>query len=232
MKSVFVSVVFTMLCMHMKAQKTADEVIAKTLAAQGGYEKLKAIQSVKSQGTFEIQGQKIPYNSYQIHDKVSKSEIVFNGMQQYQIQFKDSGYVFSQFQGMQAPERMTPEDLKQNEDGLDLQGVLVDYAKKGYTVELMEREDVDGVDAIQLKVNLKYGKTQFYFIDPDNYYVIRIKTKGISNGQEYTNVTDYYNFKSTTSGVILPHTIGNLTFENIEINVPIDQKIFEVKKAN
>ncbi len=96
---------------------------------------------------------------------------------------------------------------------------------------MLEPEDVDGVDAIQLKVNLNTGKTLFYFIDPENYYPIRIKTKGISNGQEYTNVTDYYNFKATSNGIIIPHTIGNLSFDNIEINVPIDQKIFEIKKA-
>ncbi|MBP6793616.1 MAG: hypothetical protein KA143_01100 [Saprospiraceae bacterium] len=213
------------------SQKTADEVIAKVIAAQGGYEKLKAIQTMKLLGTLEIQGQKIPYNTYQIHDKVSKSELTFNGLQQYQIIYRDSGFVFSAFQGMTAPERMTPEDIKQGQDGLDLQGVLVDYAKKGHSVELLEPEDVDGVDAIQVKVNLNTGKTQFYFIDPDNYYPIRIKTKGISNGQEYTNVTDYYNFKATSNGIILPHTIGNLSFDNIEINVPIDQKIFEIKRS-
>lgn len=213
------------------AQKTADVVAVKIIEAQGGLAKLKTIQSIKQQGNIEFSGQKIPYNIYVLHDKILKTEFTFIGLTGFQLMAKDSGFQFSPFQGMTAPERMTPEDIKQGQDNLDLQGLLIDYAQKGHSIELMEPEDVDGVDAIQLKVNLQSGKTLFYFIDPDNYYIIRTKVKGISNGQEFTNVSNYYNFKTTSGGIVFPYTVDNITFDHIEVNVPIDQKIFEIKKS-
>lgn len=231
MKSFFVTFLFSMIFNSGIAQKTADEVVAKVIEAQGGLTKLKSIQSVKQQGNIEFSGQKVPYNVYIIHDKILKIEFTFNGLTGYQLMAKDSGYQFSPFQGMTSPERMTAEDIMQGQDNLDIQGVLIDYAQKGHSIELMEPEDVDGVDAIQLKVNLKSGKTLFYFIDPDTFYIIRTKVKGISNGQEYTNISNNYNFKTTSNGLILPYTVDNITYDNIEVNVPIDQKIFEIKKT-
>lgn len=229
------SITFILLCCTLTfsayAQKTADEVAAKVLEAQGGLAKLRSIQSIKQQGNIEFSGQKIPYNIYVLHDKILKTEFTFSGLTGFTLMAKDSGYQFSPFQGMTAPERMTPEDINQGQDNLDLQGVLIDYAQKGHSIELMEPEDVDGVDAIQLKVSLKSGKTLFYFIDPDNYYIIRTKVKGISNGQEYTNFSNFYNFKTTSNGFVFPYTVDNVTFDNIEVNVPIDQKIFELKKT-
>jgi hypothetical protein len=231
MKSCIVTLFLSLVYSVGIAQKTADEVVGKVIEAQGGLTKLKSIQSIKQQGNIEFSGQKVPYNVYIIHDKILKVEFTFNGLTGYQLMAKDSGYQFSPFQGMTTPERMTAEDISQGLDNLDIQGVLIDYAQKGHTIELMEPEDVDGVDAIQLKVNLKSGKTLFYFIDPDTYYIIRTKVKGISNGQEYTNISNNYNFKATSNGVILPYTIDNITYDNIEVNVPIDQKIFEIKKT-
>lgn len=212
------------------AQKTPEEVITKVIDAMGGREKLLSIQSVKKMGSLDIGGQKIPFNYYCINGKAEKTEYSFSGLTAFQLVTKDSGYNFIPFNGMQAPERMTAEDVKQAQDELDQQGVLLDYAAKGHSVELLDREDVDGVDAIQLKINLQSGKTLFYYIDPDTYYVIRIKIKGKTNGQEYTNISDFYNFKKTKEGILLPFTIDNITFDTIEINSPIDNKIFEVKK--
>jgi hypothetical protein len=131
---------------------------------------------------------------------------------------------------MVTPERMTDEDIKLASDEFDLESPLVNYQAKGHTIELMENEDIDGVDAIQLRVNLKNGKTLFYFIDPDTYYTIRTTAKGVSNGQEFSNTSNYYNFKKTKEGILFPFTIDNLTFDAIELNIALDDKLFSTKK--
>ena len=230
MKSALTIIFSFLLISPAIAQKTADEVVAKVLDAMGGKEKLQSIKTVKKLGQLDVGGQKIPFNYYCINNKAEKTEYAFSGLTGYQVVTKDSGYNFNPFQGMQAPERMTVEDLKQAQDELDQQGILLDYASKGHAVELLDREDVDGVDAIQLKINLNSGKTLFYYIDPDNYYIIRIKIKGKSNGQEFTNTSDFYNFKKNKDGILFAYTQDNITFDSIEINSAIDEKTFEVKK--
>jgi hypothetical protein len=212
------------------AQGKLDKIIEKTIETMGGKEKLLAVKTIKKMGFGEQQGVKYPVNYYAVHNISERTDFSFNGLTGYQIITKDSGFNFSPFGGMAAPERMTDEDVKLANDGYDLESPLVNYQAKGHTIELMENEDIDGVDAIQLRVNLKNGKTIFYFIDPDTYYIIRTTAKGVSNGQEFSNTSNYYNFKKTKEGVLYPFTIDNLSFETIELNIPLDDKLFSTKK--
>lgn len=209
------------------AQNNVDDIINKVLEAQGGKEKLLAIKTVLMKGNIEFSGQKIPFNYYAIDKAALRTEFTFSGLTGYSIVTKDSGFNFSPFQGQSAPERMTAEDIKLAQNDLDQAGVLVNYKDKGYTVELLDNEDVDGVDAIQLQINILPNKTLYYFIDPSNYYVIRIKNISVSNGQQSRNSSDYYNFKKTKEGVLLPYTFDNITFDTIELNVPLDDKLFK-----
>lgn len=209
------------------AQANVDEVINKVMDAQGGKEKLLTVKTVKMIGNIEFSGQKIPFNLYAIDKTAYRSEFTFSGLTGYTIITKDSGFNFSPFQGQTSPESMTAEDVKLSQDNLDQQGVLVNYKEKGYTVDLMENEDVDGVDALQLKVTITPNKTQYYFIDPSNYYIIRIKTVSVSNGQQQRYTNDFYDFRKTAAGVILPYTQDNITFDKIEVNVPVDEKLFK-----
>ena len=209
------------------AQNNVDDIINKVLEAQGGKEKLLAIKTVLMKGNIEFSGQKIPFNYYAIDKAALRTEFTFSGLTGYSIVTKDSGFNFSPFQGQSAPERMTAEDIKLAQNDLDQAGVLVNYKDKGYTVELLDNEDVDGVDAIQLQINILPNKTLYYFIDPSNYYVIRIKNISVSNGQQSRNSSDYYNFKKTKEGVLLPYTFDNITFDTIELNVPLEDKLFK-----
>jgi hypothetical protein len=220
-------IIFLFAFVQSSAQNNADVVVNKVIEIMGGREKLLAINSIKKTGNIEFSGQKIPFTYYAVNKVAERTEYTFNGMTGYNILTRDSGYNFNPFAGQISPENMTSDDVKLSQDGLDLSGVLVDYKSKGYTIELLENEDVDGVDAIQLKINVAPHKTLFYFIDPSNYYIIRKKSVTISNGQENTNTTDFYNFKKTNEGVLFPYTFDNTTYDSIVLNVPIDPQLFK-----
>jgi hypothetical protein len=228
-KTVFL-LLLASLCTAAFTQNKLDNILEKVIETMGGKEKLMSVKTIKKMGNGESQGVKYPVNYYAVHNLSERIDFSFNGLTGYQIITKDSGFNFSPFGGMTTPERMTAEDIKLSSDELDLEGSLLNYKVKGHTVELMENEDIDGVDAIQLRVNLKNGKTIFYFIDPDTYFIIRTTAKGVSNGQEFTNTSNYYNFKKTKEGILYPYTIDNLTFDTIEINIPLDDKLFSTKK--
>lgn len=213
-----------------RAQKNTDEVVSKIIETLGGRDKLNSITSIKKTGNIEFAGQKIPFNYFAVHQVAERTEFTFSGMTGYFVVARDSGFNFNPFNGQTSPENMTAEDVKLSQDELDLHGVLVDHTAKGYTVQLLENEDVDGVDALQLKISVAPNKTLFYFIDPSSYYIIRIKTVTISNGQQNENSIDYYNFKRTTQGILYPYTYQNITFENIELNVPVDENLFKKSK--
>lgn len=230
MKKAFFSILLITLCTTAIAQSKLENILEKVIETMGGKEKLMTIKTIKKMGNGEQQGVKFPINFYAVHNISERTDFSFNGLTGYQIVTKDSGFNFSPFGGMATPERMTDEDVKLSSDDLDMETSLVNYQAKGHTIELMENEDIDGVDAIQLRVNLKNGKTVFYFIDPDTYYIIRTTAKGVSNGQEFTNTSNYYNFKKTKEGILFPFTVDNITYDSIEINIPLDDKLFSTKK--
>jgi hypothetical protein len=230
MKKTFLSLVLLFLFTTAFSQSKLDKIIDRIIDTMGGKEKLMTIKTIKKMGNGDQQGVKYPVNFYAVHQLSERTDFSFNGLTGYQIITKDSGFNFSPFGGMTTPERMTDEDVKLSSDDLDLEGSLVNYHAKGHTVDLMENEDIDGVDAIQLRMNLKNGKTIFYFIDPDTYYIIRTTAKGVSNGQEFSSTSNYYNFKRIKEGILFPFTVDNITYDTIDINIPLDDKLFSTKK--
>src|SRR5580693_9746966 len=112
------------------------------LAARGGLEKVKAVQTERITGTLyfnpELYGPflaefKRPgkmHNEVTIQDKtVSRS---FDG--------KDTGWVINPITGTGAPEPMSAEDLKDAVNQADFDGPLVDAKAKGNTIELRSEE--------------------------------------------------------------------------------------------
>src|SRR5450432_1222744 len=140
----FIPLIISMcLAIISPAQDHVDTVVNKLIDVMGGREKLLAINSIKKTGNIEFSGQKVPIIYYAINKVAERTEFTFSGMTGYNILTKDSGYNFSPFSGQISPENMTAEDVKLSQDEIDLQGVLVDYKSKGYTIELLENEDVD-----------------------------------------------------------------------------------------
>src|ERR1700687_744344 len=88
---------------HIHAQ-TLAQIIDNNIAAMGGKEKLLALNSVSMEGTMSINGQKIPVKIIQLNDKGQKVTITINGMVNYIIQTKDSGWSYLPIQGQAKPE--------------------------------------------------------------------------------------------------------------------------------
>ena len=61
------------------------------------------------------------------------------------------------FGGRKDPQKLSADDIKDLGIEADLEGPLVDYAKKGHKVEYLGTEDVDGTAAHKLRVTYATG---------------------------------------------------------------------------
>jgi hypothetical protein len=217
------------LSIGMLQAQTVDQVIDKHLQAIGGKEKLSSIQSISWFGNIDNGGVKIPYRNFVMHNTASRYDVTYAGMQMYGIVNKDSGFTLNPFQGGTKPEAMTKESIQNNKNELDLQSNLNNYKAKGYTAELREKEDVDGVEAYTIKLVINPSKTIYYYIDPSTWYIIRQRVKSIENGQEFESATTFYDFKALPDGLVFPFIIDNITYDKIEVNTTIDPALFKVK---
>ncbi|HLK29842.1 MAG TPA: hypothetical protein VKT28_14785 [Puia sp.] len=216
--------------------QTLDEIIAKNIEAMGGKEKLLALKSVTMEGAINFNGQSIAVKTSQVNNKAQRIDIMLNGIANYIIQTKDSGWTFFPIQGQTKAEATPPAVIKENADALDLQSVLLNYKEKGHTVELVGKDDVDGTECFKIKVVTKSGMQQTFFIDPSNYYIIKTVTKTKANGQETEVPSMLSNYKKMDNGYVFPFSIsggglpGELKLTKIDVNPAIDESIF--KPAN
>ncbi len=214
--------------------QTVDEIIDKHIEALGGKDKLTALKSLRMETNLSVQGMDIPVITTRVHNVGQRVDISAMGMEGYVITTPTTGWTFMPFMGQTAAEAMPEEQVKESIDELDLQGSLLNYKEKGHTVELVGKEAVDGTECYKIKLTTKGGKVRTFFIDPKNYYIIRTVAKATVNGQEQEVTINFSDFKKTEEGYVFPHSIGgafgqgDMTVTKIEVNKPVDEKIFKV----
>ena len=121
--------------------------------------------------------------------------------------------------------------------------------EKGYTLEKLEDETVEGVDCFKIKVTKKptlvegeeVENFEFYFFDKENFVPIMSETivnsgpaKGAKAQTLYSDYTEagpiYFAFSQTSK---FNGQVGQtLKIENIEMNPDMDESIFTMPAKN
>ena len=213
--------------------QTVDEIIGKHIEALGGKEKLESLKTVKMEANLSVQGMDIPVVITRVHNTGQRVDITAMGMSGYVITTPTAGWQFMPFMGQTAAEALPEDAVKESADEFDLHGSLLNYKEKGNTVELVGKEAVDGTECFKVKLTTKLGKTRTLFIDPKNYYLIRLVQKANVMGQEQEVTVNYGDFKKTEDGYVFAHSIGgafgqgDMVVTKIEVNKPVDEKLFK-----
>lgn len=238
MKKIYLFAIMLMAVAVAKAQ-TLDEIISKHIEAMGGKDKLASIKTLHMEGVIVgTNGNEITISVWKEHNKLFRREINF-GMGTGMMLITDKGGWNTDRQGNVNP--MKEEQYHRQEFQLDCQSPLVDYAAKGHKAELIGKETADGKDYYKIKLALKGGNEQFYFIDASNYYLDHLSFKAGSTGMggpgmnpDAEIVVKYSNYTKTDDGYIFPFTTttsggfgGSLNYETIEVNKPIDEKLYK-----
>jgi hypothetical protein len=220
---------------------TADDIIARQIAARGGLDKLKAIQSLKFEGKMLVNGGAIQLRlvQYQKRPGLTRTEATLQGLTVVQAYDGSSGWQIQPFDGRKDPEKLSADDTKDLVDQADIDGPLVDYKAKGATVEYLGTEDVDGTSAYKLRVTEKSGDRLIYDIDADTLMTIRIATTRLLRGREDNTVADYGDYEKV-GGVYFPFEtesgppgaadsdLTKIEFDTGEADVAIDDAKFRM----
>ena len=127
----------------------ADELIAKNIEATGGKEKIESIQSAKIIGKFMTQGMEFPFSMTQKRPNLLRIEAEAMGMTIVQAFDGTAGWSINPMMGSTDPQPMGDFENKSFEMQADMDGGLMNYADKGYTVEYLGEEDVEGTPCLQ-----------------------------------------------------------------------------------
>lgn len=238
MKKTLFFVAFLLAAVFAQAQN-AEEIVGKHLKATGAenWSKINSIKMEAKIASDAAAGMAILWNMTATRDKAARMDVSVMGMSQIVVINGDKGWATNPFAGQNDPEPMTADQVESMKDMTDIDGSLVGYKEKGYTLEYVGTEDVEGTEAIKIKVN-KGKKTEYSFFDPATYYEIKNVDVEEVDGKTAESATFYSNFK-TQDGIVLPFTMqqngggmGNstITITTATFNPTVDDAIFEMPK--
>ncbi len=213
--------------------QSLDEIVSKHIEAIGGKDNWEKIKTMKMEGLMKMQGSEIKISILMVDDKATRQNITVMGMTGYSIITTTEGWSFMPFQGQTKPEPITAEDLKISQDQLNIQEPFIGYAELGKKIEYLGKEDIDGTECFKIKLTDKNDQVITYYIDPENYYIVKQVGKVKSNGKEFENTVSFGNYKKLDEGIVYPMTMGGGFGETeivkLEINTPIDESEFKVQ---
>lgn len=217
----------------------ADELIKKNIEATGGLEKIKSVKSVKYTGKFLTQGMEFPFTMVQKRGEKMRIEAEIMGSTMVQVFDGEKGWGINPMTGSSDPQPMSGMEEKSFKLQADMDGPLIDYADKGYTVEYLGEEDVEGTPAYKLKVDTNNGIVMNIFFDKD--YFLNIKSSNAITVDENEFETQTYSSDyQEVDGMVMPFAIetrsgdqvlNQVMMEKVEYNVEVDDSIFEMPEV-
>jgi outer membrane lipoprotein-sorting protein len=214
--------------------QTADDIVAKNIAAKGGEAKLKAVQTLRESGTIMIQGQPAQLVTLSKRPNLSRQEITIMGQTITMAFDGTKAWMLNPMMGAEAME-LPAEQAEMIKDQADIDGPLMDYKAKGSTVELVGLEDTGGKKAFHLRVTRKGLPPQELFIDSTTYLDLKAVTSLPGSGTMEIAFDDYrtidgltvpFSVKSSAAGM----TVSELKLDKVEFNVTLAPDTFKIKK--
>ncbi|MFL5394220.1 MAG: hypothetical protein ACJ79G_15430 [Myxococcales bacterium] len=222
---------------------TAEELVQKNIDARGGLEKLRALRSLRLTGKV-LFGSDSPiearYGQLIARPGLYREETTLQGLTAVDAWDGKEAWRLQPFGGRRDPFRASADDAKELAQSADLDGPLVDWKEKGNRIEFLGSEDVDGTEALKLRVVRKDGDVVTYFLDEDTFLAIRELHQRQVRGTERLVEVDIGSY-TDVGGVLVPFSIESgplgapkttrVTIERGEANVPVDEAFFRFPAA-
>ena len=236
MRVSFVAGALACLALAPAPAQTVDELVTRHVAARGGYEKLKAVQTIKITRTVATQFSNVKVIIYKKRPSLFRAEQTAPN-QPMIPRGVNADAAWDTVQGKIA-QRPAPAAAETRDIDADFDGLLVDWKQKGHTVTLEGTEPLAGSDAYKLKVVTKGGATRYVYLDAKT--CLERRQAGVivlPNNRRENTTLDFSNYKAI-DGIQFPFNIDEdrsgpqitqsfATYtEKIELNVPMDDGLF------
>jgi hypothetical protein len=187
-----------------RARLSAADIVDKNVAARGGLQAWRAVQTmsltgklgaggdqraalaVANQGPGRKSGRQVlparlaeevqlPFVMELKRPRKMRVELQFNSQTAIQVFDGINGWKLRPFLNRRAVEPFTPEEMKVASMQADLDGPLVDYAAKGTRIEFVGIEKVEDRDTYKIKLTMKNGAAIHVWIDAQTFLEAKIE---------------------------------------------------------
>jgi outer membrane lipoprotein-sorting protein len=220
------------------AKLTAEQVVEKNIAARGGLQAWRAVQTLSMSGKMDAGGNEqstsalrvpgavaasavpklrpaeqiqLPFRMELKRPRKSRMELDFRGQTSAQVYDGTNGWRLRLFLNRHEVEPYTADQLKEASRQADVDGPLVDYAAKGTKVEMEGLEKVAGKDNYRLKLTYKSGESQKLWINSQTFLETKIEGSPRRLDGKMHTVEVYYRDFRPVNGLMMPYLLETVT---------------------
>ena len=244
MKKILLSIaVMTVSAMSMAQDETVESILDTYYDKIGGRGAWNELEGHKMTAGVSMQGMDIPLEIYAMKDGRTITKFSVMGMDGTQGAFDGEVAWGTNFQSMSAEKLDAEQTENTKRESKDYPDPFLNFEENGYSVELMENDNVDGIECFVLKLTkgtaLVDGREMenisYYYFDAENYVPVQMKQEMLSGEMagemvvttfsDYQEVGGLYFAFSTTQG--LEDGEGQ-TYEikEVELNPEVEDDLF------
>ena len=218
---------------------TAAQIVEKNVAARGGLEAWRTVNSMTLSGEMDAGGKtgaKLPFVLSMKRPQKSRLEIRFRDQTAVQVYDGKHGWKVRPFLDRNDVEPFTAAEAKSAAAAAELDGPLIDYAKKGTKVELLGMESVEGKNTYKLRLTKKGGEKQNLWVDASSFLEAKIDGEPRKLDGRMHKVAVFYRDYKTVNGLTVPHTFETvvvgvkqthkMTIQTVAVNRPLEDTMF------
>jgi hypothetical protein len=222
------------------AQLSAEQIIAKNVAARGGLEAWRKIETLVCVGHLRSEQAPLPSMGFTLEQKrPNKTRFELLGMNQKSVRVFDGGRGWTIHGAQNGPSQtkpFSPEELLFAEGAPGLAGPLIDYAAQGSRVTFEGVETLQGGKSYRLGVHRSSGEIDHVWVDAKTYLDVRYDRPSARKLPTSHPVSVYYSDYRAVAGIQIAAIIetgaspgrapDRMTIERVVVNSPLEDTVF------
>ena len=221
------------------AELPVTQIVERNVAARGGLEAWRRVSSLTMSGELDAGGKKdtrLPFVMSLKRPQRSRLEIKLKDQSAVQVWDGAHGWKVRPFLNRNEVEPYTAAEARSAAAAAELDGPLVDFARKGTKVELAGTEVVEGRNTYKLRLTLKSGERRHLWIDATSFLEVKIDGEPRRMDGRVRSVAVFYRDFKKVGGLQIPHTMETvvekvsgshkLSVLAVKVNPPLDDGLF------
>jgi hypothetical protein len=218
---------------------TAAQIVERNVAARGGLTAWRAVNSLTMAGEMDAGGKqdaRLPFVMSMKRGQKSRLELTFQGQVAVQVWDGRQGWKLRPFLNRNEVEPFTAAETRSAAAAAELDGPLIDFARKGSQVELAGTELVEGLSAYKLKLTLKGGEQVNLWIDAASFLEVKIDGEPRKLDGRMHPVAILYRDYRKVGALTVPHLLETvvegvkpshkMSIQSVKLNLVLDDALF------
>jgi len=219
---------------------TADRIVERNVSARGGSKAWRAVTSLTLSGQLDAGGKpnvELPFVMKLKRGHKSRLEVSFKTQTAVQVYDGTQGWKVRPFLNRSEVEPYTEAEARSAAAWEELDGPLIDHARKGTRVELVGTEAVEGNATYKLRLTYRDGERRHVWIDGKTFLERKMEGEPRKlDGKAHRVALLYRTFK-TERGLTTPRVLETvvdgvaqtrkLTIAKVTVNEPMPDSLFE-----